>query len=103
MDNLDTDTGVKEKISIIKNNIEKPKTINNQQLETNEDEDDIQDEELDHEIDEELDHEVNEELDHEIDEETNDNDDDLNQTNNTVNLSETYLSSMFLFNYHIFT
>ncbi|CAH1736741.1 unnamed protein product [Aphis gossypii] len=79
----DTDTGVKEKTSIIKNDIEKPKTINNQQSETNEDEDDIQDEELDHEIDEELDHEVNEELDHEIDEETNDNDDVLNQTNNT--------------------
>jgi len=103
LDNLDTDTGVKEKTSIIKNDMEKPNTINNQQSETNEDEDDIQDEELDHEIDEELDHEVNEELDHEIDEETNGDDDDLNQTNNTVSLSETYLSSMFLFNYHIFT
>lgn len=92
LDNLDTDTGVKEKTSIIKNDIEKPKTINNQLSKTNEDEDDIQDEELDHEIDEELDNEVNEELDHEIDEETNDNDDDLNQTNNTVSLSETYFS-----------
>ncbi|XP_050058861.1 scaffold attachment factor B1-like isoform X3 [Aphis gossypii] len=83
IDSKNTDTGSKEKTSIIKNDIEKPKTINNQQSETNEDEDDIQDEELDHEIDEELDHEVNEELDHEIDEETNDNDDVLNQTNNT--------------------
>lgn len=104
LDNLDTDSGIKEKTSIIKNDIDKPKTINNQKSETNEDEDDIQNEELDHEIDEELDHEVNEELDHDIDEETNDNDDDdLNQTNNTVNLNETYLSLMFLFNYHIFT
>lgn len=98
LDNLDTDMKVKEKTSIIKNDIEEQKYKNHvigvKEVipETNEDEDDIQDEELDHEIDEELDHAVNEELDHEIDEETNYNNDGFNQTNNTVSFSKTYLS-----------
>lgn len=88
LDNLDTDAEVKEKTSKTYNDKEeqedKKKVIKVKDVipETNEDEDDIQDEELDHEIDEELDHEINEELDHEVDEEEkNDSTDDINQAN----------------------
>ncbi|XP_016664093.1 scaffold attachment factor B2 isoform X2 [Acyrthosiphon pisum] len=82
LDNLGTDAEVTENSSKINNDIEEQKYKNNVTgvkeviPETNEDEDDIQDEELDHEIDEELDHEVEEE-------EKNYRTDNFNQTNNT--------------------
>lgn len=85
LDNLGTDVEVKENSSKINNDIEEQKYKNNVTEvkevipETNEDEDDIQDEELDHEIDEELDHEIDEE-------EKNYPIDNFNQTNNTVSL-----------------
>lgn len=87
MVNLGTDAEVKEITSKINNDIEEQKNANSVTKvnkiipETNEDEDDIQDEELDHEIDEELDHEVDEE-------EKNYSTDNFNQTNNTVSLYE---------------
>jgi len=85
LDNLGTDAEVKENSSKINNGIEEQTSKNNVTgikkviPETNEDEDDIQDEELDHEIDEELDHEVDEE-------EKNYSTDNFNRTNNTVSL-----------------
>lgn len=85
LNNLGADVEVKENSSEINNDIEKHKYKNNVTgvkeviPETNEDEDDIQDEELDHEIDEELDHEVDEE-------EKNYSTDNFNQTNNTVSV-----------------
>jgi len=86
LNNLGADVvEVNEKSSEINNDKEKQKYKNNVTgvkeviPETNEDEDDIQDEELDHEIDEELDHEVDEE-------EKNYSTDNFNQTNNTVSV-----------------
>lgn len=85
--NLGTDAEVKENTPKINNAIEEQNNLNNvirvKEVipETNEDEDDIQDEELDHEIDEELDHEVDEE----------EKNYDFNQTNSTVSLYRIFL------------
>jgi len=85
LNNLGADVEVKVNSSEINNDIEKQKYKNNVTgvkevlPETNEDEDDIQNEALDHEIDEELDHEVDEE-------EINGSSGSFNQTHNTVGL-----------------